>query len=117
MAEAQKVKVSAREVEIVPIKVGETIVVDATFLDANDNIAPVDGMPVWTSSNPAILDVQSVTRTDGATASCTAIQPGEAEAVCYADADMSAGVRNIAGRLAFSVTSLEAQKVVLTPRA
>lgn len=113
MAEAQRVKVSAREVEIIPIKVGETIIVDAEFFDVNDNVAPVDGLPMWTSTNPAVLAI-----TNPAAKSCevNAVQPGEAEVVCYADADMSAGVRNIAGRLTFAVSQLEAERVVLTPR-
>jgi len=113
MAEATRVKVSAREVETIPVKVGESVIVDAVFLDVNDNTAPVDGLPMWTSTNPAVL---AVTNPTASSCEVDALQPGEAEVVCYADADMSAGVRNIAGRLAFAVSQLEAERVVLTPR-
>lgn len=105
--QAVKVKVGLMNTEQLERKVGDTILLEAEFLDSSGNPAAVDGMPVWVSSNPGILEVQG----SGADATVLCLTPGLAEVTCYADADMSAGVRNIAGRIAVNVTSREAETV------
>lgn len=106
-AQAIRVQIGVRSSDQIERKVGDQVNVEAVFLDANGNPAPVDGLPVWTSTNPAILGVIF----NGADAMVECISPGLAEVVCYADADMSSGVRNIAGRLPINVSAREAETV------
>src|SRR3990172_188495 len=110
---ATRVQISQRSVEQVEMKVGDSIVVDAKFLDSSGNEAPIDGLTVWNSTNPAMLTVSG----NGPEATVIALSPGLSEVVCYADADLSSGVRNIAGRLTVNVTQREAEVVELTVRS
>lgn len=67
--------------------------VDASvgYVDAKGNAAKVDGAPVWTSSDPAVLNV--VAATDGMSATITPVGPlGTAQVKIEADADLGAGV-------------------------
>jgi hypothetical protein len=109
--QATKVKISKQNIETVESKVGITTILLADFLDVNSNTAPIDGLPTWIATNPAVL---SVTPISGNECEVLAISPGVSEVVCYADADLSAGVRQIAGRINFNVTVQEAQTVVVS---
>lgn len=64
------------------------------YVDAKGNPAKVDGVPAWSSSDPAILDV--VAAADGMSATVTPVGPlGTAQVKIEADADLGAGVTTI----------------------
>lgn len=56
--------------------VGNWVVVSAEF-KRKGQPAPLEGLPVWTSSNPAVADV--IASADGATAKVRAIGPGDCQ--------------------------------------
>lgn len=61
------------------------------YVDAKDNAAQVEGAPVWTSSDAAILSV--VAAADGMSAVISPVGPlGTAQVKIEADADLGAGV-------------------------
>lgn len=64
------------------------------FTDARGNPARVDGVPEWSSSDPAILEV--IGSSDGLTGTVRAVGPlGVAQVQVKADADMGEGTRAI----------------------
>lgn len=74
---------------------------------AAGNPAKVDGVPVWTSSDEAILTVAAAA--DGLSAVVTTVGPvGAAQITATADADMGAGVRPITAIQDFVVVAAEA---------
>lgn len=73
--------------------------------DRKGNPATVDGVPVWTNSNPNVGDLN--VSADGLSATFVAKVPGTTTVSVTADADLGAGVQSIAG----------AEDVVVTPAA
>jgi hypothetical protein len=63
--------------------------------NANGDPAPVDGIPVWASSDPTVIAVTA--SADGMTAVAPAIAPGVARITVTADADMGSGTTTITG--------------------
>lgn len=57
--------------------------------------APVDGVPVWASSDETVLTVAAAA--DGLSALVSSVAPGTARVTVSADADLGAGVIPIAG--------------------
>ena len=57
--------------------------------------APVDGVPVWASSDETVLAVTAAA--DGMSAVVACVAPGTARVTVNADADMGAGTVNITG--------------------
>lgn len=55
--------------------------------------APVDGVPVWASSDSTVIDV--VAAADGMSAVAACVAPGVARLTATADADMGAGVATL----------------------
>lgn len=77
-------------------KLTEEQEVDATVeaFSAAGNPAKIDGVPTWTSSDPAIVGVTP--SSDGMSAVIFAVGPvGNAQISVEADADLGAGVRKI----------------------
>jgi hypothetical protein len=71
------------------------------------NPAPVDGVPEWASSDPAVIAVQP--SADGLSCVCVAGNAGSAQVEVRADADMDEGeVRELIGTIAFDVHPGEA---------
>lgn len=71
------------------------------------NPAPVDGVPQWSSSNPAVATVTP--SDDGLSATVTAVGVGVTQISCVADADLDAGeTREITGVLDVDVRPSEA---------
>lgn len=81
-------------------------------VDAKGAAAPVDGVPAWTSSNPAVAAVEP--SADGLSATVKAGVPGTATIAVSADADLGEGVTPIAGALDVTVTPTSAVAVTIT---
>lgn len=80
-------------------------------LTAKGKPAKVDGIPVWSVSDPAVLEV--VPATDGMSATVNALADGDAQVSAEADADMGSGIREITATADISVVS-EATTLSLT---
>jgi hypothetical protein len=82
--------------------------VDAAIsaVDAKGNPAALDGVPVWTPSDPAVTVTPSP---DGLTARIDAVGPlGNFQVTVTADADLGEGVTELAGILDVEVVASEA---------
>jgi uncharacterized protein YjdB len=71
------------------IPAGESRGATVVYKDARGNAAKVDGPPVWSSSNEAIVTVAA--RADAMSATVTAAGVGSAQISVRADADLDAG--------------------------
>lgn len=69
--------------------------VTLTITNAAGAPAPVDGVPVWATSDATILTVTA--SADGMTALVSTVAAGTARVSVTADADMGAGVSTITG--------------------
>ena len=75
--------------------------------NSKGNPAPLDGVPVWASSNEAVATVTAAA--DGLTADVTATGVGTAQISVVADADLDVGeLREITGLLDVEVKASEA---------
>jgi hypothetical protein len=63
--------------------------------NAAGNPAPVDGVPVWATSDATIISVTAAA--DGMSAIIPCIAPGTGRVTVTADADLGAGVQTITG--------------------
>jgi hypothetical protein len=72
-------------------------------VDKKGKPAPVDGVPVWASSDETVITL--VPAADGLSAIATGVVPGAARVVVTADADMGSGVTPLSGSLDFNVTA------------
>jgi len=85
-------------------------------VDAKGNAALIDGVPVWTSSDDAILAVTAAA--DGLSAVAVAVGPlGQAQVNVSADADLGAGVSAITGTLDVQVIAGAAVAVTIAAGA
>jgi len=80
----------------------ETITTDEDFPnvtiainDTHGNPAPVDGVPVWASSDETVLSVTPAS--DGMSALVATVAPGTARVTVTADADLGSGTKTITG--------------------
>lgn len=91
----------------------QKVTLSVGFTNPIGNPAPVDGVPVWTVSNPDIIDLQVAS--DGMTAEAITKGPlGACQITVTADADMGEDVRSITGSLDMEVRASEAVSVGLT---
>jgi hypothetical protein len=81
-------------------------------LNAAGNPAPVDGAPVWSTSDPNIVSL--VIAPDGFSAVAHSVSLGVATITVTADADLTAGVRAISTAMVIQVVPAEAVSLVLT---
>ena len=85
-----------------------------TVVDARGNPAALDGAPVWTSSDAALLTV--VPSTDGLSCVCTAVGPlGAAQVTVTGDALIGDGVRELFGVLDIDIVASEALNITIVP--
>lgn len=81
--------------------------------NAKGNPAPLDGVPQWASSNPAVATVEPAA--DGLSALVKAVSVGTAQISCVADADLDVGeLREITGILDIEVKPSEAVTLGIT---
>jgi hypothetical protein len=78
---------------------------------AKGKIAPVQGIPAWSISNPIVLSLTIAP--DGMSAVATSLAVGSGVVSALADADLSAGVSQISGSLAIQVVPAMASFLVL----
>lgn len=84
----------------------EKVSASATFVDAAGNVAPVQGAPVWASSDESIV---TVTDNGDGTVTITSVGPlGTAQVSVTADADLGDGVTNIVGTADIEVVASQA---------
>jgi len=69
--------------------------VTVAFADSQGRPAPVDGVPVWASSDSTVISVAP--SPDGMSAIVASVAPGTARVTVSADADLGAGVVPIIG--------------------
>lgn len=77
-----------------------------SYVDAKGNPAQVEGAPVWSSSDPSIVDV--VPSVDGFSATVTPGAVGVAQIKVEADADLGAGVVPVVGLVDVEVVAGQA---------
>lgn len=95
------------------ITVDQQINGSVAFTDRNGNPAVVDGVPAWSSSDPAVLAVTPAD--DGMSALVVPVGPlGTAQVSVRADADLGEGVREIIGTADVEVVAGEAVAAVVT---
>ena len=82
-------------------------------VNAKGNPAPIDGIPVWTTSDPTVATL--IVADDGLTASLVAINPGSVQITVQADADLGPGTKLITGTLDVTVTAAEAVSINIIP--
>lgn len=88
--------------------------VGVRFVDRKGNPAAVDGTPEWLTDNSDLLALTPAA--DGKSCVVKAVGPlGTASVTMKADADASAGVRQIVGTLEVTITGGDARTVVLEP--
>lgn len=75
------------------------------FKTAAGNAGRVDGIPVWSVSNPSVVTV--TVAADGRTAVVSSASLGETQVSVVADADLGEGVRQITGVLDVTVQAAE----------
>ena len=75
-------------------------------VDSFGKVAPIDGMPSWALTNPALGEL--VVAEDGLTATFIPKEVGEGEVQVKGDADMTDGVKEIIGSMPIQVSSAEA---------
>jgi hypothetical protein len=78
-------------------------------VDKKGKPAPVDGAPVWASSDETVITV--VPADDGLSAVASAVAPGSCRVVVTADADLGSGVTPLTGTLDFTVTGGQAATI------
>ena len=76
------------------VPVGKSVVGTAVYMDAADNPATVEGVPVWASADTAIATVE-VDPADPFKARVTAVDLGTVQITATADADLGAGTREV----------------------
>ena len=82
-------------------------------VDKKGQPAPVDGVPVWASSDETIITVESAA--DGLSAVVKAVGPlGAAKVSVTADADLGTGVTSIFGSLDVTITQGQAVGITIT---
>jgi len=82
-------------------------------VDAKGNPAAVDGLPLWSASDPAILQITPAS--DGLSAEVLAVGPlGNAQVIVTADADLGEGVVGITGVLEVEVMASAAVALNVT---
>ena len=96
---------------MVTLNTEQKVKVTVRPLTAGGQPATVDGVPGWAVSDPALATLEVAP--DGLSAYVFAGQPGTGQVMVSADADLTAGVREIVGQLDLTVTAAEAATLLL----
>jgi hypothetical protein len=86
-------------------------------VDAKGFAAKVDGVPVWSVSDPTIGGIAIVDANTGLSAVFTALLPGVCQVNVTADADLGPGVTSISGTLDVQVEPGQAVSLSITAGA
>jgi hypothetical protein len=90
----------------------QQVVLTIQPVDRKRKPAPVDGIPVWASSDETVITLEVAA--DGMSATARGVAPGAARVVVTADADLGAGVTDLTGTLEFNVTGGSAVAMEIT---
>lgn len=94
------------EVKKMAIKAGQEVKISIQPVDAFGNPAKIDGVPVWTASNELLSLLPS---DDGLSVIATSTgHIGSADVSVVVDADLSVGVRQLAGNVTVEIEAGEA---------
>lgn len=96
----------------ISISTEQQVRLHVAFLTAAGNPAPVDGIPSWTTSSPAVADL--IVDSDGMGALAVSKAVGTTLITVQADADLSSGTNTITGTLGLEVTQAAAEVVDVT---
>jgi hypothetical protein len=97
------------------LPVDHEVEVQVAYVDAKGNPAPVDGDPVWSSSDAAIITVTADT-TNAMQAMVTPVGPiGTAQVKVEADADLGAGVTSLVTLMDVTIVAGQAVAGTITP--
>jgi hypothetical protein len=97
---------------MVKITTEQQVRLHAAFLTAAGSPAPIEGTPVWTTSQSGIIDL--VVDPDGKGALAKSVAPGTVQVTVTADADLTTGTRPISGVIALEVMEAAAEQVDIT---
>lgn len=95
------------------LKDTQQVILSIVITDRKGNPAKVDGIPAWTTSNADVASVEPAD--DGMSATVKAGIPGDATIAVSADADLGAGVTELAGTADITVVPGAAEVLTLTP--
>ena len=95
------------------MKVNQNVPVTIAITDALGNAALVDGLPMWTATNPELVDIEVA---EGAMAALVKAKGvvGQTTIQVKADAKIGEGETLIVGELMIDLVALEAQFITLT---
>ena len=95
------------------LKVTQQVKVNVAFKDAKGNVAPVEGIPVWSATAPALVEL--VPAEDGMSCIVKPLgQIGDLQVQVNADADLGEGVIDIMGFLPVTLLPGQASVVELS---
>ena len=95
------------------MKVNQNLPVTIAITDALGNAALVDGLPVWTATNPELVDIEVAEGAMSALVKAKGIV-GQTTIQVKADAKIGEGETLIVGELMIDLVALEAQFITLT---
>ena len=96
----------------IPVRADERLPLTITARDRAGNIAPLDGVPVWSSSDLSLLTL--AVAADGLSAFAIPVGPiGTCRVNVTADADLGDGVRELIGTALIDVMSAEAVTIAI----
>ena len=94
------------------LTVDQEVPIEVTFADDMGNLTTVDGVPVWATSDPTVLEFQAAD--DGMSVVIQAVGPtGQAQISVTADARMGTDVVPVIGLLDIEIVPGEAVRAVL----
>jgi hypothetical protein len=103
-------------VKSMAIKAGQSVELSISPVDSFGNAARIDGVPAWTVSDPSLVDL--VVSPDGLSVRATSLgHVGVSVIGVSVDADLSEGIRTLAGSASLEIEAGEAVDlgVVVTP--
>jgi len=93
--------------------IDQQVDVAVQYVDAQGNPAPVDGVPVWDTSDSSIFSVQAAT--DGMSATVVSMGIGSGQLSVTGDADLGSGVQQVIATLDMSIVGGMAVAATITP--
>ncbi|HNA69991.1 MAG TPA: hypothetical protein PK473_03065 [Nitrosomonas sp.] len=109
IVDGQKIRIHNMQI----MKVNQNLPVTIAITDALGNAALVDGLPVWTATNPELVDIEVAEGAMSALVKAKGIV-GQTTIQVKADAKIGEGETLIVGELMIDLVALEAQFITLT---
>ena len=93
------------------IKAGNIVTAHIVPVDAYGNPAKIDGLPVWTLSDPLAITAETIDDT-GTKATLSSLGPvGSVTLTVTVDADLGEGIKTLTGQLVLDIEAGEAVDV------